>query len=268
MVKSQVDVGNISIILVNPETPGNIGSIARVMKNFGFTHLILFNPKKDHTSLKAQGFAMKAKDILENAEVITTHSSDNSKQLEDLKTLLNNFDIVIGTSAKGYSYRNIKRIPIFINELDLNQFSPKTKIALVFGRESTGLTNDEVFLMDLLVRIPTNPQYPTLNISQAAGIILHNIFNQISEKSRGQIRPSTRKNRDALFQMINNVINRTPIPEFRLDRTIDAFKNIIGRSFVSQKEVSLLYNFFRKIDTCYDNPEFQLDRPSNEDESD
>ncbi len=248
--KSKLNDLDITIVLINVESSGNVGSIARVMKNFGFHKLILLNPKEEPKSKYAYGFAMHAQEILENAEVIY---NDNREE-EFLTKFFQQFDLVIGTSAKGIVRKNLKRIPIFLNELDFSLFIKKTKVALVFGRESTGLTNNEIKLMDFLLRIPADHEYPTLNISQAVGIILYTFYLNIQKISRQEISPATKAERDLLLKQISHTIDNIPMQEFRTDRTLQSFRNFLGRSFLSEKETSYLQNFFQKVNLAIENP--------------
>ena len=89
--KGKLDGLDLSIVLINVESSGNVGSIARVMKNFGVHKLILFNPKEDPKSNYAQGFAMHAKEILENAEIIYENNKKNSDNNRDEDGNLKNF---------------------------------------------------------------------------------------------------------------------------------------------------------------------------------
>jgi len=245
---------DLSIVLINVESSGNVGSIARVMKNFGFHKLILFNPKEDPKSKYAHGFAMHAQEILENAEVIYNTRENIQEENEDLKKLLQKFDLVIGTSAKGIVRKNLKRIPIFLNELDFTLFTEKSKVALVFGRESTGLTNNEIKLMDFLLRIPADNDYPTLNISHAVGIILYTFYLNMNQISRQEISPASKAERELLLKQISHTIDNIPMQEFRTERTLQSFKNFLGRSFLSEKETSYLQHFFQKINLAIENP--------------
>ncbi|MHA1561125.1 MAG: RNA methyltransferase [Promethearchaeota archaeon] len=256
--KGKLDGLDLSIVLINVESSGNVGSIARVMKNFGFHKLILFNPKEDPKSNYAHGFAMHAKEILENAEIIYDNNNkncnDNRGKDENLKIFLQKFDLVIGTSAKGIIRKNLRRIPIFLNELDFTLFTKNSKVALVFGRESTGLTNNEIKLMDFLLRIPADNDYPTLNISQAVGIILYTFYLNMHQISRQEISPSSKAERDLLLKQISHTINNIPMQEFRTERTLQSFKNFLGRSFLSEKESSYLQHFFQKVNLAIENP--------------
>ncbi len=245
---------DLSIVLINVESSGNVGSIARVMKNFGFHKLILFNPKEEPKSKYAYGFAMHAQEILENAEVIYNNRDNIQEENEDLKKFLKKFDLVIGTSAKGIIRKNLRRIPIFLNELDFTLFTEKSKVALVFGRESTGLTNNEIKLMDFLLRIPADNDYPTLNISHAVCIILYSFYLNMHQISRKEISPASKAERDLLLKQISHTIDNIPMQEFRTERTLQSFKNFLGRSFLSEKETSYLQHFFQKINLSIENP--------------
>ena len=91
-IENKLDGLDLSIVLINVESSGNVGSIARVMKNFGFHKLILINPKEDPKSNCAHGFAMHAQDILDIAEVI---SIDNQDEYGALEKFFEQFYLVI-----------------------------------------------------------------------------------------------------------------------------------------------------------------------------
>ncbi len=242
---------DISVILINTESRGNIGSVARIMKNFSVSSLILVNPLENHLDTYAMGFACKAKDLLRSAEVIRC---DFSNQNSAIKKLFQRFDVVIGTSAKGISFQNVKRIPVFLPDFDLSVLTNQTKVAIVFGRESTGLTNEQIISTDFLVKIPANPKYPTLNISQAVGIILYDIYHRTHVIEREQVIPASNEQKQALMELFEKVVSQAPLPDYRCERTSNAFRNIIGRAFSSQKEISYIYTFFKKLDLAIQTP--------------
>ncbi|MFW9825973.1 MAG: RNA methyltransferase, partial [Candidatus Thorarchaeota archaeon] len=169
-----------TIILIQPETIGNIGSVARVMKNFNFSKLIVFNPVNPVEiiqSYEAQGFAMHGKDILLNSEIIIVKNQKN--YMNELTELLKKFDLVLATTAKGSRHTNIKRIPIFPEDLSFPISEKPLDIAILFGKESRGLTNDEIGLADITLRIPASDEYSTLNLSHACGILLYEFFKKL-----------------------------------------------------------------------------------------
>ena len=243
---------NFSIVLVRPETPGNIGSVARVMKNFDFNDLIIFNPIASINSIKSNeafGFAMHGKDILQKAKVIYVEKEED--HLKKLKEFLASFDYVIATTAKGKHYRNIKRTAIFPEDLILPFTNKPMKVAILFGRESRGLTNDEIKLANISLRIPASEEYPTLNVSHACAIILHEIYKKLRDISIGRgknpILIADREDKELLYSIINEIILNLKIRTHKKENVLLAFKNTFERSFISKKELSLIIGVFSKL---------------------
>ena len=155
---------NINFILVGTSHPGNIGAAARAMKNMGIKQMGLVAPK-DFPHEEAFFRAKAATDVLEEAVV---HKSLN-EAISEIK-------LVIGTSARN------RKVPWPIvspreaaEEIVSFTKASKDKIAVVFGREDRGLTNDELGLCNLHVHIPSSEEYPSLNLSQAIQIIAYEI---------------------------------------------------------------------------------------------
>ncbi|MGQ4875448.1 MAG: RNA methyltransferase [Promethearchaeia archaeon] len=247
-----------TIVLVQPETYGNIGSIARVMKNFNFQHLVIFNPIEDVEKIKshdAQGFAMHGKDILLNAEIIEIEKQE--EHINKLKRFLDGYDLVIGTTAKGKRYTNIRRLAIFPYDFNLPITEKPFKIAILFGKESRGLTNEEIAMSDILLRIPTNDEYPTLNLSHAAAIILYEFFKKlyVIRYGRGEnpILIADKEDRQYLYKTIDSLIEILKIRDYKKENMFFAFKNIFERSLMSKKELSLIIGLFSKIESILKN---------------
>ncbi|MEX1196263.1 MAG: RNA methyltransferase [Pseudohongiellaceae bacterium] len=153
---------NIRVVLVNTSHPGNIGAVARAMKNMGLYHLTLVDPE-DFPHDIARFRAVSATDILDNAHVVP-----------DLKSAVSECGLVIGASARSRS------MPWPM--LDPRQCADRVvadgvnnKVALVFGREKSGLSNEELTLCNYHVQIPTDEAYPSLNLAAATTIILHEV---------------------------------------------------------------------------------------------
>jgi tRNA/rRNA methyltransferase len=239
-----------SIVLIETEGSANIGSICRSMKNFGFKNLVLFNPKCKIDS-DARKYSMHArKDILEKREQIDLEPNTSKEDyLENLREYLEQFSYVIGTSAKAGMFRNIKRINYYIDELDFSNIKSdgNTKIALLFGREPSGLMNEEIELCDFLVRIPTSDDYSSINLAHAVTLVLFTIFKKIRSVRKGTVAPSTREQREFLFDRIREVVEYLEFSKDVDERIVRTFKNILGRSFSSMKEVNLLLSLFKQI---------------------
>ncbi|MCD6320412.1 MAG: RNA methyltransferase [Candidatus Desulfofervidaceae bacterium] len=154
---------SLNVVLVHPANAGNIGATARVLKNFGVKTLILVKPKVSPLHPEALSRACKAQDILYNAVVFNS--------LEDA---LAPFHYVVGTTARA----RYKRSVVFPREIAsyLTALSGKNKIALLFGPERTGLTNKVLDMCHALVTIPTAPEHSSLNLAQAVGVILYELF--------------------------------------------------------------------------------------------
>lgn len=228
----------ISVILIEPETPGNIGAIARVMKNFEFNDLVLINPKCKHLSKEALDRSTHAKSILKKAKV---------KKINYLKT----FDYLIATTAKLGTDYNIPRSPVTPDQLadKLSSISLKLKIGLLIGREGTGLNNNEISKCDFIVTIPSSKKYPTLNVSHATSIILYEIFKkQDKNKSNSHIIPATKKEKEVMMGYFNKVLNTikfTTKEKKQTQKTV--WKRLFGKAFLTKREAFAVIGFLRKL---------------------
>ena len=232
----------VAVLLVGPETGGNVGSVARLMKNFGFKELIVLNPEPpDFPDYETYGFAMHGREILDRARVIRTQPQEH---LAAYRALLHEFDVVIGTTAKGEHYANLKRLPVYLDQLHLPELGPEQKVCLVLGRESRGLTNEEILLVDFVVRIRTHPDYSSLNLAQAAGILLYYLFQQLRAKPLNQVLAITTDQKEQLNKVILEIVDIARVRTARKDRVLRAFQNVFGRSFMSQKEFKMIYGLF------------------------
>ncbi|MFX1390307.1 MAG: RNA methyltransferase [Promethearchaeota archaeon] len=241
-----------TVILVKPEHSGNVGAIARVMENFNFKNLVIFNPietEENILSYNTQGFAMHGKEILFNAEIIKIQNQN--EHLSEFVKYLKRFDYVIGTTASGKSYSNIRRLAVFPDNLTFPISSKPFKIAILFGRESRGLTNEEISFADVILRIPTNSDYSALNLSHACGIILYEIFKKVNTlrigKGKHPVMIADREERLILLEIIQNIIKKLKIRTYKEDRIFFAFRNVFGRSIMSKKELSLILGVFSKV---------------------
>lgn len=155
-------LNSIKIVLVGTTHPGNIGAAARAMKNMGFRNLSLVKPKEFPSDV-ATYRSKAAKDILENALIFN-----------NLEEAVVDCELVIGTSARD---RKVPW-PILSPKESAEEVSKSLKIhkiAIVFGREDRGLTNEELGLCNYHVHIPTDPEYSSLNLSQAVQILVYEI---------------------------------------------------------------------------------------------
>jgi tRNA (cytidine32/uridine32-2'-O)-methyltransferase len=153
----------IRIVLVKTFHPGNIGAAARAMKNMGLSRLYLVGPK-DFPSFEASQRASSATDILQQAMVV-----------DSLAEALEGCSLVVGTTARLRSVQWPQMDARRCGELLVNE-SQDREVALVFGRERTGLHNEELELCQMLVNIPTGEAYSSLNLAQAVQVLCYDIL--------------------------------------------------------------------------------------------
>ncbi len=216
----------INVILIEPQFEGNIGAIARSMKNFGHHNLILVNPVceiKEETRCRAK----HANDIIDNVKIVDS---------------IPEMDYYIGTSCKNGNDYNIPRNPVTAKEL--KQIIPKMgNIGLVFGRESSGLTNKELEMCDFLVTIPTNKEYNSMNLSHAVTILLY----ELSELENN-VTPISGNEKKQLLKLVDESLNKLDFatPSKKNTQKL-VWKRLFSKSFMSKRESFALMGFFKKI---------------------
>jgi tRNA (cytidine32/uridine32-2'-O)-methyltransferase len=162
----------IRIVLVNTTHPGNIGAAARAMKNMGLSELCLVEPKLfPHPEANAR--SSRADDLLDSALVVGS-----------LQEAVADCQLVVGTSARGrhipWPIVNPRELAAQISER-LSNSSDDFKVAILFGREDRGLTNEELHACHLHVHIPTNPDFSSLNVGAAVQVIAYELRMALQE---------------------------------------------------------------------------------------
>ncbi|MDI3474025.1 MAG: hypothetical protein PWR30_348 [Candidatus Woesearchaeota archaeon] len=239
----------LSIVFVEPENPGNLGACARVMANFGFSSLLIINPKFQMSDPEILERSKHGFSVIENSNVVRI---DEKKILPFLKEA---FDYVVGTTAKLGNDFNIVRSPLSVEEFatilderfkDFKDAS-KPKIALLIGREGDGLTNEELEQCDFVLTIPANPSYPTLNVSHALGIILYELFKISKEKSSSShLTLATHEEKEFLMKRFSQLLDELNFDSEKKKTQELLFNRIISRSFFKKREVFIIHGFISK----------------------
>lgn len=186
----------VSFILVEPAVPENVGAAARAIKTMGFGDLRLVNPC-DHLDIKARMLAHASNDILENATVY-----------QSLKEAITDVDFVFATSAKQ---RWVRLDIIPCNELiDFieNKGDTINSIAIVFGREESGLTNEEIALCHRVSTILLKTQYPSLNLAQSVMIYAYTLSFLNIESPEKQTKNQNPDSLKALISKVQSVLSQ------------------------------------------------------------
>ena len=158
----------LKVVLVEPAGPINVGSVARLCENFNVNELRLVSPKCNFLAKEAKKMAVRGVNLLEKAKVY-----------EDLNTALTDCSRIIATCGR----REHGEIPLYSNKDALCwtlKSNREETIALVFGREDRGLSNEELLKANKVISLNTSENYPSLNLSHAVAIVLHQ-YNQLNE---------------------------------------------------------------------------------------
>ena len=219
------------IIAQEFKTSGNIGALARAMKNFDFQNLVLLNPKCNPVDKEALDRATHAKDILQNAKVVT-----------ELK-----YDTLIGTTAIIGTDYNLRRNPITPEML--GKMHLKGRVGLIIGREGDGMRNEELEACDIIVTIPTSKKYPTMNASHAATVIMYELFKHAkNEKAGDNIKFASKEDKERVLQLINEKMESLVFSTQHKKQTQRlTWKKLIGKSNLTKRELMAIYGFMKKI---------------------
>lgn len=155
---------NLYFILVRPNFLGNIGSVARVLKNFGFENLRLVAPPKNYKDAEARKMSVGAFELLKKALVF-----------ENLSDALQDINLVVGTTCAKQRDLEPETPREFLSSMNL---ASSNRMAIVFGDERDGLKRQELETCHHLLRIPTAETFPSMNLAQAVGIVAY----ELSEK--------------------------------------------------------------------------------------
>lgn len=223
----------IRIILVEPMYQGNVGSVARAMKNFGHTDLVLVNPCK--LEGEARAMSSHARDVLERARITST-----------LEEAVKGADLRIGTTgvASLKTGEHI-RLPLYtLRELKEKFKGYSGTIALLFGREDSGFSNDELKSFDMLITIPTSEIYPIMNLSHAVAVVLY----ELSELEGGNNPLADGFDLQLLYEHLEELLEEIDYRPHKKDKTFLMLRRIFGRAGLTPREVQTLRGVIRRIE--------------------
>ena len=220
------------VVLVSPEYQQNIGYCCRIMKNFGFTELFIINPACE-IGEEAIMYSKHAADVLENTKVV-----------QSLGAAIKGCGKVVGTTAIRKIGKELTRESITPEELAETLKGGKGKIALLIGREGTGLSREELRGCDAVVRIEANPEYGTLNISHALAILLYELSK---DKSKPAVEAMGENEKNLLLKYFDSLVDSNK-QGVRNSGTIKlSFKRILGRGVKSKFEAMALLKMLKNL---------------------
>jgi len=222
---------NVHFILFKPQLAENIGACARALKNFNFNKLKIVSPKISFPNEKVFATSVGAKDII-NA----------SKVYSSFEDAIKNTNCVIATSSR-IRKKNFKHLSL----RELRKINFKQKIAIVFGPEASGLTNNELSYANYVIKLPTNNKFQSLNLSHCVILLCHEIFKILNKKiikidSRYKNKQINKKELNKFVNFLVNSLDQIGFlqPDHKRKSMIENIRTIFHKMDLSDKEMRIL----------------------------
>jgi len=237
---------NLKIILVEPNGPLNVGSVARLCSNFEVDELRIVSPKCDIFSLDAKKMALKGQKFLDNCKIFC-----------NLENAIFDCDLVLASCGRI----DVSKDSFFESSEDLfnwtTSFKKINNLAIIFGREDSGLSNDELLLANKTFTIPTSKNNPSLNLSHAVSIALYEL-NKSSKKSFNQELEvfnlaSSKQIHDSFLEIEELLLGVGYLLKHTSRAKISKFKNYILRANTSMHEINVLRGIVHQINWFLNN---------------
>ncbi|MCD1266556.1 RNA methyltransferase [Shinella sumterensis] len=234
-----------AIILVHPQLGENIGMVARAMANFGLAELRLVNPRDGWPSEKAISAASKADHVIAAATVFPS-----------LEAAIADLEFVYATTARDrYGYKEV-RSPVVASDDLRTRFRAGQKTGILFGRERTGLTNEEIALADELVTFPVNPAFASLNLAQAVLLMSYEWMKsglssvEVTPFSALPQRPAQKEELQGLFDHVEETLDARGYfrPAEKKPKLVENLRAILTRPSFTGTEIQVL----RGVISCLD----------------
>lgn len=227
---------NPAVILVKPTLSQNIGSVARAMGNFGLTDLRLVNPQTEWLNADARSLAAGADTILENAQVFETFQAGTA----DLYYLY-------ATTARPRDLNKEVASPKAIMPTIANRAKEGCMQGLVFGSEKSGLDNEDIALCDLIISIPLNPNFSSINLAQSLIIVGYELYQHCLDLPKAPSdnnfeAPAPREELQGFFEHLEEELKMSGYlrPAHKIPIMIRTLRNLFTRAQLSSQEVRSL----------------------------
>ncbi len=235
-MRRKIDLNSVAIVLVRPKFPENIGSVARAMKNMGLNRLVVVNGCCPLLA-NAYKLASGAEDILERAEEFLT-----------LQEAISGMGCVVGTTSRGGKERGPHLTPEALAR-KLVPLSQKNLIGLVFGSEKEGLTNEELSLCHLSVKIPSMESFPSLNLAQAVMVVSYELFKNAMEVPKKEVQLAQAEQLERMLEHMEKTLLRIGFLDSKNpQRIMRVLRKLFGRSQMDEREVQILEGIWSQMD--------------------
>jgi len=231
---------NLKVILVEPNGPLNVGSVARLCSNFEVEELRIVSPKCDIFSLEAKKMALKGQKFIENCKIF-----------DNLEKAIFDCDLVLASSGRIDVSKDLS----FESSEDIFNWTMSFKkinnLAIIFGREDRGLTNSELLLANKTFNIPTSHDNPSLNLSHAVSIVLYELNRSSKTSSNKELGvfnlASSKQIHDSFVEIEEMLLGVGYLLEHTSRAKISKFKNFILRANTSMHEINVLRGIVHQI---------------------
>jgi len=228
---------NVRVVLVEPISGGNVGSVCRAINNNGISDLAIVNPHPKIDWEEAAKLACNAK-----------HQLDARREFQTLKEAIADCTVVAGTSARTGFYRDIAYTPRDFAPIALES-AAHHKIALVFGREDKGLYNEELALCTHILQIPSSNMYRSLNLAQAVMVCCYELFvatgKFVPSKEKAEEAPS--ELRERMFDLWNRMMIETEFTQpQKLNHMMMGLRRIFSRGKLTVPDVKILMGLAKR----------------------
>jgi len=226
--------------LVEPNGPLNVGSVARLCSNFEVDELRIVSPKCDIFSLEAKKMALKGSEFIENCKVY-----------DDLEKAIFDCDLVLASCGRI----DLSKDSIFESSEDIfnwtSSFKKIDNLAIIFGREDRGLTNNELLLANKTFNIPTSYNNPSLNLSHAVSIVLYELNKSPKSNFNKELEvfdlASSKQVHDLFVEIEEMLLKVGYLLKHTSRAKISKFKNFILRANTSKHEINVLRGIVHQI---------------------
>jgi len=237
---------NLKVILVEPIGPLNVGSVARLCSNFEVDELRIVSPKCDIFSLEAKKMALKGQKFLKQCKVF-----------DDLQKAIFDCDLVLASCGRI----DVNKDSFFVSSEDIFNWTLSFKkinnLAIIFGREDSGLTYDELLLANKTFNIPTSINNPSLNLSHAVSIALYELKKSSKRNFDQELKvfnlASSKQIYDSFLEIEELLLRVGYLLKHTSRAKIDKFKNYILRANTSMHEINVLRGIVHQINWYLNN---------------
>lgn len=234
---------NVSIVLFHPKFSENVGSAARACANMGCPNLVVVRPRNFDLGRASALATPKGVDILKNMAVY-----------DDLATALTGYQFTYGTTARTGGWRKGLLTPSKAAESISEQVHEGAKVAIVFGPEDRGLTNDETEICGKLLTIPTSPEASSLNLAQAVLVVLYECFTHVMERPEAEAHgpaPSNLATHDEMELLFGNLKDTLAAIDYLKDENTEYWmlpvRRFLQRAPFRRSEFNMLMGICRQV---------------------